>query len=203
MELGDIQQKEKKTNLLFLYLLFFSLPLLISIIFLIYIFILKYNINIYIPELINFNNNYVYIIKLSRYKYDKNIIIQYLKLYDFLIFLIIIFIFPYFFALTPILFGKTGKNIKSYMIIAHMKLFRLIFGILLFTFGMYFFGINFAFYFMDYEINMIRSGYLELLLFYRIMVFIFSLAFWFAGFVGIYKFILLKVRLNSKKSRIG
>jgi len=202
MALSEDRQKEKKPNLLFLSLLFFSLPILVSTIFLIYVYRLKYDINVDIPKLINFNNNEINIKKLVSFNYKEINIIQYLRLYDFLLCVIFVFAIPYFLFLIPILFGKTGPHIKSYMIIAHMEfaeILRLIAGILLFSGEFYFLGIYLLYYLMDFETNIIRSGYLEIFLYYRIVICILSLAFIFFGFVGLYKYILLKIRLNSKK----
>lgn len=194
--------KMKKYNLLQLSLLFFSLPILISVIFIVYAYKIKNNLTVFIPDLLTINNNELNIKKLIDLNYNRVQVIQYLKLYDFLCFLIFIFAIPYCLLLIPMLFGTSGKHIKSFMFIAHMKaaeLSKVFFGIILFSVGFVFIGVHPLFYFMDYELKLIRLGYLTLYLFITINTSILSLAAIFSGHVMLYKYFLLKNRRNSKK----
>lgn len=195
-------KKMKKYNLLQLSLLFFSLPILISVIFIVYAYRIKNNLTVFIPDLLVINNNELNIKKLVDLNYNQVQVIQYLKLYDFLCSLIFIFAIPYCLLLVPMLFGTSGKHIKSFMFIAHMKaaeLSKIFFGVIMASLGFIFIGVHPLFYFMDFELKFIRFGYLSLYLFITINTGIILLTGLFSGLVGFYKYFLLKNRQNSKK----
>jgi hypothetical protein len=203
MAINETRKEKIKSDIFVLSLKFFSLPIIVAIIFLFYVFMLKKDIHIIIPELLNINNYDYNIKKLAILGYSEIEIVQYIKLYDFLLCLIFIFIVPYFVILSKFLFGTTPAHIKSYLIIAHMKFpnfLKVIVGIVMFSFGIYQFGIYFLYYLAGFEIAIIRSGNLKFFLFYRIELGIIFLAAVFGGWVILYKYILLKHRLKSKKN---
>lgn len=197
------KSRKKIENLLETTLCFFSLPIVIATVFLIYVFLVRKNIDIRIPEIINFNNNEVNIKKLYFLNYDSHEAVQFLKFYDFLVSLIVIFAIPYFLIVSSVMFGTTPRIIKSYLLIGRSKygnLIKLILATVLFFFGFLFIGIYFMQYLMGFELNFIRSGQIELFIFIRILMCSFYLLGIFVCFIFFYKYILIRYRLYWRKN---
>jgi hypothetical protein len=197
------KNRKKNENLIETTLCFFSLPIFIAAIFLIYVFLVRKNIDIRIPEILNFNNNEINIKKLYFLNYGSHEAVQFLKFYDFLVSLIFIFAIPYFLIVSSVMFGNTPRIIQSYLYIVRSKysnLVRLILATILFYFGFLFIGIYFMQYLMGFELNFIRSGQIELFIFIRILMCSFYLLGIFVCFIFFYKYILLRYRLYWRKN---
>ena len=196
------ENRKKNENLFETTLCFFSLPIVIAAVFLIYVFLVRKNIDIRIPEIINFNNNEINIKKLYFLNYDSHEAVQFLKFYDFLVSLIVIFAIPYFLIVSSVMFGTTPRIIKSYLLIGRPRfsyLVKLIIGTLMVSFSFFHTGVYFLHYLMGFESNLIRAGHIESFIFIRILVCSFCLTFTFIGLIVLYKYLLLKYRLSSKR----
>jgi hypothetical protein len=201
MALGENRKKNGK--ILLTTLNFYSLPIIIILIYGIYVILLRKNIDLKIPEMINFNNNPINIKKLYLLDYDYYEAVQFLKLYDFLISLILILSIPYLVIVSRVMFGTTPRIIKSYLFMSRLTfsdLVRLILGMILFSFGFFYIGVYFLHYLMGFESNLIGERGIELFIFYRILLCSFSLIFTLSSLISLYKYILLKHRLKSKKN---
>lgn len=197
------KNRKKNENLFETTLCFFSLPIVIAAVFLIYVFLVRKNVDIRIPEIINFNNNEINIKKLYFLNYDSHEAVQFLKFYDFLVALIVIFAIPYFLIVSSVMFGTTPRIIKSYLLIGRSKygnLVKLILATVLFFFGFLFIGVYFLNYLMIFEVNFLRTGQIESIIIFRILMCSLYLLGIFVCFIVFYKYILLKHRLKSKKN---
>jgi hypothetical protein len=163
-----------------------SFPLFITIIYLLYIFLDEY-ISKYIPEILNFNNNKINIEKLNFFKYSVNESIQYLKIYDFLLSLLFIFMIPYFFIYSKFVLQDRKTKIRTYLYIRKFRkitfLLYFIFWNLLLIFSIFFIGVYFLYYLTNFDLKLMQTGHIKIFIFYRILYCNFSILFTFLFFL--------------------
>ena len=196
------ENRNAKENYILYNFAIISLPLFITIIYILYIFLNAYILK-YIPEIVNFNNNKMNIEKLNFFKYSVNESIQYLKIYDFLLSLLFIFMIPYFFIYSKFVLQDRKTKIRTYLYIRKFRkitfLLYFIFWNLLLIFSIFFIGVYFLYYLTNFDLKLMQTGHIKIFIFYRILYCNFSILFTFLFFFIIYKYSLLKHRLSSKR----